>query len=142
MIADGGSAVVDHDLISLCRLDFHYLAICAWWLDHKQRVNSIRGPRSIARVPSYGISATSRSSRAFTPTLPFLEKMLRPSPPALREARNGEQSLDLFPISSIDSKYVSNREIVRRSYDDAQLCAGSQRFGKSAHKPLIVHPNS
>jgi hypothetical protein len=82
--------------------------------------------------------------------------MLRPSPPALRDARNGEQSLDLFPISSIDSKYVSNREIVRRSFndpdlisspdrplnDDAQVCPGSQRFGKSAHKPLIVHPNS
>src|SRR4030095_1253988 len=40
MIADGGSAVVDHGLISLCRLDFHHLAICAWWLDHKQCVNS------------------------------------------------------------------------------------------------------
>src|SRR5262245_16797705 len=40
MITDGGSAVVDHGLISLCRLDFHYLAICVSWLDHKQCVNS------------------------------------------------------------------------------------------------------
>ena len=59
-------------------------------------------------------------------------------------------------ISSVNSKYVSNRQIVRRSFDDpdvissadralnddAQVCPGSQRFGKSAHKPLIVHPNS
>jgi len=82
--------------------------------------------------------------------------MLCPSPPTLRDARNGEQSLDLFSISSVNSKYVSNRQIVRRSFDDpdlissadralnddAQVCPGSQGFGKSAHKPLIVHPNS
>src|SRR5262245_26446534 len=116
----------------------------------------IRGLRSIARVPSDWISATSRRSRACAPTFRFLEKMLRPSPPALRDARNGEQSLDLFPISSIDSKYVPNRETVLRPFDypdlisstnralndDAQVCPGSQGFGKSAHKPLIVHPNS
>src|SRR5215510_3639900 len=40
MLVDGGSAVMDHGLISLCRLDFHYLAICAWWRGHKQCVNS------------------------------------------------------------------------------------------------------
>jgi len=26
--------------------------------------------------------------------------------------------------------------------DDSQVCSGPQRFGKSTHKPLIVHPNS
>src|SRR5215510_4583440 len=40
MIVDGGSAVVDHGLISLSRWDFYYLAIYAWWLDHKQCINS------------------------------------------------------------------------------------------------------
>ena len=116
----------------------------------------IRGLRALARVPGYWTSATSRRSRACAPTFHFLEKMSRPSPPTLRDARNGEQSLDLFSISSVNSKYVSNRQIVRRSFDDpdvissadralnddAQVCPGSQRFGKSAHKPLIVHPNS
>jgi hypothetical protein len=82
--------------------------------------------------------------------------MLRPSSPTLRDERNGEQSRDLFSISSVDSKYVSNRQIVIRPFDDpdlissgnraldddAQICSGSQRFGKSAHKSLIVHPNS
>src|SRR5207249_1662366 len=116
----------------------------------------IRGLRSIARVPSYWISATSRSSRAGAATFRFLEKTLRPSTPALRDARNGQESLDLSSISSVNSKYVSNRHIVIRPFedpdlissadralnDDAQVCPGSQRFGKSAHKPLIVHPNS
>src|SRR5215471_13901617 len=87
----------------------------------------IRGLRSMQREPNYWISATSRSSRACAPTFPFLEKMLRPSPPALRDSRNGEQSLDLFPISSIDSKYVSNCEIVRRSFDDPDLISGAHR---------------
>jgi hypothetical protein len=82
--------------------------------------------------------------------------MLRPSLPTLRDARNGEQSLDLFSISSVNSKYVSNRDIVirpseypdliasadRALNDDAQVCPGSQRFGKSFGKHLIVHPNS
>jgi hypothetical protein len=116
----------------------------------------VRGLHSIARVPSYWISATSRGSRACVPTFPFLEKMLRPSPPTLRDARNGEQSLDLSSISSVNSKYVSNRQFVIRPFDDsdlissadralnddAQVCPGSQRFGKSARKQLIVHPNS
>src|SRR5499433_3204364 len=101
-----------------------------------------RGLRSMQREPNYWISATSRRSRACAATFRFLEKMLRPSPPALRDARNGEQSLDLFPISSIDSKYVPNRETVLRSFDypdlissadraltdDAQVRPGSQRF--------------
>jgi hypothetical protein len=79
-----------------------------------------------------------------------------PSSPAFRDAGNSEQSLDLVSISSVDSKYVSNRQIVIRPFDDpdlissgdraldddAQICSGSQRFGKSAHKSLIVHPNS
>src|SRR5919108_988663 len=116
----------------------------------------IRRLRSIASVPSYWISATSRSNRACAPTFRFLEKMLRPSPPTLRDAGNAEQSLDLSSISSVNSKYVSNRQIVCRSFDDpdlissadrafnddAQVCPGSQRFGKTAHKSLIVHPNS
>src|SRR5258706_1511563 len=82
--------------------------------------------------------------------------MLRPSAPTLRDTRNREQSLDLFSISSVNSKYVSNRQIVRRSFDDpdlissadralnddAQVCPGSQRLGETAHKPLIVHSNS
>src|SRR5262245_7085023 len=82
--------------------------------------------------------------------------MLRPSSPALRDARNGQESLNLSPISSVNSKYVSNRHIVIRSFDDpdlissadralkndSQVCPRSQRFGKTAHKPLIVHPNS
>jgi hypothetical protein len=107
-------------------------------------------------VPSYWISATSRRSRACAATFRFLEKMLRPSPPALRDARNSEQSLDLLSISSVNSKYVSNRQIVIRSFDypdlisstdralknDSQVCPRPQRFGKTAHKPLIVHPNS
>jgi len=81
--------------------------------------------------------------------------MLRPSPPAFRDAGNGEQSLRLFSISSVDAKYVSNREIVRRSFDDpdpisgtdrafdddAQVGPGSQGVGESARKQLIVHPN-
>src|SRR5207237_4723995 len=93
---------------------------------------------------------------ACAPTFHFIEKMSRPSPPTLRNARNRKQSLDLFSILSVNSKYVSNRQIVRRSFDDpdlissadralnddAQVCPGSQGFGKSAHKPLIVHPNS
>src|SRR5215831_6469700 len=153
MLVDGGSAVMDHGLISLCRLDFHYLA---WWRGHKQCVNSYADFPPLQREPNYWISATSRRSRACTPTFRFLEKMLRPSPPTLRDARNAEQSLDLFPISSINSKCVPNRETVLRSFDDSdlifsanralnddtQVCPGSQRFGKSAHKPLIVHPNS
>ena len=116
----------------------------------------IRGLRSMQREPNYWISATSRRSRACTQTFRFLEKMLRPSLPTVRDARNGEQSLDLFPISSINSKYVPNRETVLRSFDDpdlifsadralnddTQVCPGSQRFGKSADKSLIVHPNS
>src|SRR5262249_39769915 len=85
-------------------LDFHYLAICAWWRGHKQCVNSYADFPPLQREPNYWISATSRRSRACTPTFRFLEKMLRPSPPALRDTRNGEQSLDLFPISSINSK--------------------------------------
>src|SRR5258706_16418567 len=82
--------------------------------------------------------------------------MLRPSAPTLRDSRNRKQSLDLFSISSVNAKYVSNRQTVIRSFDDpdlissadralnddAQVCPGSQRFGKSAHKPQIVHPNS
>jgi hypothetical protein len=114
-----------------------------------------RGLRSIARVPSYWISATSRRSRAFATTFRFLEKMLRPFPPALRDVRNDEQSLDLSSISSVNSKYVSNRQIVIRSFDesdiissadraldnDAQVCPRPQRFGKSSRKHLIVHPN-
>jgi hypothetical protein len=82
--------------------------------------------------------------------------MLCPSAPALRETRNSEQALDLSSIPSVNSKYVSNRQIVIRSFDyldfissadralndDSQVCPGPQRFGKSAHKPLIVHPNS
>src|SRR5258706_3944312 len=82
--------------------------------------------------------------------------MLRPSAPTLRDARNRKQSLDLFSISSVNSKYVANRQIVRRSFDDpdlissadralnndAEVCPGSQRLGETAHKPLIVHPNS
>jgi hypothetical protein len=39
---------------------------------------------------------------------------------------------DLDLISSAD----------RALNDDAQVCPGSQRFGKSARKQLIVHPNS
>src|SRR5262249_33151594 len=84
-----------------------------------------RCPTCLLHVPtsfhstraSYWISATSRSSRACAPAFRFLEKMLRPSPPTLRDARNGEQSLDLFSISSVNSKYVSNRQIVHRSFD-------------------------
>src|SRR5258705_5310884 len=87
----------------------------------------ILGLRSIAPVPSYWISATSRSSRACAPTFRFLEKMLCPSPPTLRDARNGEQSLDLFSISSVNSKYVSNRQIVRQSFDDPELISTSVR---------------
>src|SRR5215475_5589064 len=87
----------------------------------------IRGLRSMQREPSYWISATSRSSRACAPAFRFLEKMLRPSPPTLRDARNGEQSLDLFSISSVNSKYVSNRQIVRRSFDDPDLISGADR---------------
>jgi hypothetical protein len=53
--------------------------------------------------------------------------MLCPSPPTLRDARNGEQSLDLFSISSVNSKYVSNRQIVRRSFDDPDLISSADR---------------
>jgi hypothetical protein len=81
--------------------------------------------------------------------------MLRPSPPTLRDARNGKQALDLFSISSVNSKYIPNREIVICSFDypdlissadfalnyDAQVGPGPQRFGKSFGKHLIVHPN-
>src|SRR5438552_16719216 len=116
----------------------------------------ICGLRSIARVPSHWISATSGRSRACATTFRFLEKTARPSTPALRDARNGQESLNLSSISSVNSKYVSNRHIVIRPFedpdlissadralnDDAQVCPGSQRFGKTAHKPLIVHPNS
>jgi hypothetical protein len=70
--------------------------------------------------------------------------------------RNDEQSLDLSSISSVNSKYVSNRHIVIRPFEDpdlissadralsydAQVCPRPLRFGKTAHKPLIVHPNS
>src|SRR5215510_6792222 len=87
----------------------------------------IRGLRSMQREPNYWISATSRRSRACTPTFRFLEKMLRPSPPALRDTRNGEQSLDLFPISSINSKYVPNRETVLRSFDYPDLISSANR---------------
>src|SRR5258706_12397142 len=82
--------------------------------------------------------------------------MLRPSAPTLRDTRNRKQSPDLFSISSVNAKYVVNRQIVRRSFDDpdlissadralnddAQVCPGSQRLGETAHKPLIVHSNS
>src|SRR5689334_6464373 len=82
--------------------------------------------------------------------------MLRPGPPALRDARNSKQSLHLSSIVRVNSKYVSNRQIMIRPFDDsdlissaedalsndAQVCARSQRFGKTAHKPLIIHPNS
>src|SRR5258706_14996903 len=82
--------------------------------------------------------------------------MLRPSAPTLRDSRNRKQSLDLFSISSVNAKYVSNRQTMIRSFDDpdlissadralnndAQVCPGSQRLGETAHKPLIVHSNS
>src|SRR5947208_8549801 len=105
----------------------------------------IRGLRSIARVPSYWISATSRRSRGCA-LLGLLKKVFRPLPPTLRDARNGEQSPDLLSISSVNSKYVSNRQLVIRPFDDSDLissadrplnddayvCPGSQRFGKTA----------
>src|SRR5213592_2515621 len=56
MIADGGSAVVDHGLISLCRLDFQHLAICAWWLDHKQSSIHMRTSLHCTRAQSLDIS--------------------------------------------------------------------------------------
>jgi hypothetical protein len=101
-------------------------------------------------------SATPRRSRAGAPTFHFVEKALRPSPPALRDPRNGEQSLDLFSISSVNSKYISNRQIMIRRFEDpdlifganyaldndAQVRPGSQRLGEMAHKHLIVHANS
>src|SRR4029453_8913199 len=87
----------------------------------------IRGLRSIARVPSYWISPTPGRTRACAATFRFLEKMLRPSPPALRDARNSEQSLDLFSISSVNSKYVSNRHIVIRPFEDPDLVSSADR---------------
>jgi hypothetical protein len=42
-------------------------------------------------------------------------------------ARNGEQSLDLLSISSVNSKYVSNREIVIRSFDAPDLISSADR---------------
>src|SRR5262245_43735402 len=109
-----------------------------------------------AGVPSQWISATSGRSRACATIFRFLEKTLRPSTPALRDARNAQESFNLSSISSVNSKYVSNRHIVIRQFEDpnlissadralkndAQVCPRSQRFGKTAHKPLIVHPNS
>src|SRR5207249_2352591 len=96
------------------------------------------------------ISATSRSNRACA-LLGLLKKVFRPLPPTLRDARNGEQSPDLSSISSVNSKNVSNRQIVIRPFEDpdlissadralksdSQVCPGPQRFGKSAHEPLI-----
>src|SRR5207247_7422381 len=113
------------------------------------------GLRAIARVPSHWISATSGRSRACATTFRFLEKTLRPFTPALRDARNGQESLNLSSISSVNSKYVSNLHIVIRPFEDPDLisradralkndsqgCPRSQRFGKTAHKPLIAHPN-
>src|SRR6266568_3511621 len=42
--------------------------------------------------------------------------------------------------SADDSNLISGTYITLVDY--SQVCAGSQRFGKTAHKPLIVHPNS
>jgi hypothetical protein len=81
--------------------------------------------------------------------------VFRPSSPAFRDAGNSEQSLDLASISSVDAKYVLNRQSVIRSFDypdlissgdralndDSQVRPGSQRFGKSPRKHLIVHSN-
>jgi len=111
----------------LMQVGFSALVICAWWLDHKQCINTYGGLRFHCTRTSYWISATSRRSRACAATFRFLEKVLRPSPPALRDARNGEQSLNLSSISSVNSKYVSNREIVIRSFDDPDLISSADR---------------
>src|SRR4030095_4441185 len=98
----------------------------------------IRGLRSIARVPSYWISATSRRSRACAATFRFLEKMLCPSAPVLRDAGTASQSLDLFSISSVNSKYVSNRQIVSRSFDYPDLI--SSKSDLCLHRGSLCEP--
>src|SRR5205809_6876892 len=102
MIADGGSAVVNHGLISLCRLDFQHLAICAWWLDHKQCLNSYADFVPLHACPVIGYQQ--HPGGACATTFRFLEKTLRPFTPALRDARNGQESLNLSSISSVNSK--------------------------------------
>ena len=65
--------------------------------------------------------AASRFSCTFGAALASLKKVLRPSPPALGHLRNCKQSLYLIAITSVDTKYILNSEIMTGPLDDSDL---------------------
>ncbi len=78
----------------------------------------------------------------------LLKEFLRPSPPALGQLGNGNQTLDLVAIAQEDSKYVADGDVVIGSVDYpdpivgadialdnyAQIRPGAKRLAKAARK--------
>jgi hypothetical protein len=86
----------------------------------------------------------------------LVKQISRPPPPAVGHPWNRKQPFDFSAIPGVDAKYISDGEIMIRSFhcpdlisgphvtldDYSQVSSGSQRLGEAARKQLIVHPNS
>src|SRR5262249_21716984 len=86
----------------------------------------------------------------------LLKQIARPPLPALGHSGNRKQPVGFVTITCVDTKHISNGEIVIWSLDDADLISGPQltlnddsqvspgpqRFGEAARKQLIIHPST
>jgi hypothetical protein len=66
-------------------------------------------------------SATSRFADILRSAFDPIKKISRPSPPALGHSRNAKQPRDFIATLSVNAKYVTDGETMRRPLDDPDL---------------------